>query len=193
MLSFNCGLVEQPEYCSQSNSKMSKIFFTSDLHFSHANIIKYCGRPWSTVDEMDLALVERWNSAVSDEDDIYILGDVFLCPAVRAHLILDALNGRKHLVLGNHDKTISGSMEMRRRFNILPPLYSTTLDGIKVVMCHFPLLSWEAQHYGSVMLHGHAHGKIPHDPAIRRLDVGVDAHGYAPVEWTQVKQVLSIQ
>lgn len=142
---------------------------------------------------MDLSLVERWNSAVADEDDIYILGDVFLCPPERALLILDALNGRKHLVLGNHDRTISGSVQVQRHFNVLPPLYSTTLDGIKVIMCHFPLLSWESQHYGSVMLHGHAHGKIPHDPAVRRLDVGTDVNNYQPLEWTEVKRVLGIQ
>jgi calcineurin-like phosphoesterase family protein len=172
---------------------MSKIFFTSDTHFSHRNIIQYCSRPWSTVDEMDLALVERWNEKVGEQDTIYVLGDVFFCDTERALAILDALNGVKFLILGNHDRRIRNNGAVLGRFSaVLPDLYATEIEGTHVVMCHFPLLSWDREHYGSVMLHGHSHGNVKFDATRRRLDVGVDANNYSPVEWAEIQQQLGI-
>lgn len=172
---------------------MPKIFFTSDLHFSHANIIKYCNRPWSTVDEMDLALVEKWNERITEDDSVYVLGDVFFCATERALAILDALNGKKFLIFGNHDRRIRQNTAVLSRFSgVLPDLHTTEIKGMHVVMCHYPLLSWDREHYGSVMLHGHSHGNIKFDPTRRRLDVGVDANNYSPVEWAEIQQQLGI-
>lgn len=167
------------------------VFFTSDLHFSHEKIIQYCSRPWASRDEMDLGLVERWNSTVGEGDDVYILGDMFFCGPERAHAILDALHGRKHLVLGNHDHRIRKNKELQQRFtSVLPDLCTMKIDDQLVIMCHFPLLSWENQRYGSFMLHGHTHGALKFDGDVRRLDVGTDVHDYRPVSWTRVRELL---
>ena len=166
-------------------------YFTSDLHFGHANIIKYCNRPFQSADGMDEALISNWNSVVQQDDTIYILGDVFFCNEQRAKQIMSRLNGRKHLILGNHDRMIRKAKPMQDMFDqIHPDLFETSMDGIHVVMCHYPMLTWNRAHRGSFMLHGHCHNTIPFDGKFRRLDVGVDAHGYTPISWAAVKRAL---
>ena len=83
---------------------MSKIYVTSDTHFSHANIIKYCNRPYSSIEEMNQSLVENWNSVVNKNDLVIHLGDFAwgrTIQSIKQHL--DKLNGNKILILGNHD------------------------------------------------------------------------------------------
>jgi len=79
-------------------------YFTADQHFGHANIIKLCNRPFSDVQEMDEALITNWNRRVTNGDTIYIIGDLFFRNSVPAEEYLKRLKGRKHLILGNHDK-----------------------------------------------------------------------------------------
>ncbi len=81
---------------------MSKTFITSDLHFWHENVIKYCSRPFANAAEMNEALIKAWNSAVAPEDVVLILGD-FAMAARAVEQIVPRLNGRKRLILGNHD------------------------------------------------------------------------------------------
>lgn len=81
-----------------------KLFFYADTHFCHANIIKYCNRPFKNVEEMDEELIKRWNRKVSKKDTIYLLGDFALCGKKKKKEILSRLNGHKFLVMGNHDE-----------------------------------------------------------------------------------------
>ena len=84
-----------------------KIFFTSDTHFNHANVIKYCGRPFGSAEEMNREMIERWNAVVGPEDTVYHLGDFVLGKFVEAPMFLRQLNGaRKILIRGNHDRGI---------------------------------------------------------------------------------------
>jgi len=169
---------------------MARKFFTSDLHFGHENVIKYCNRPYSSAREMDEELIYNWNNTVQPSDIIYILGDVFFCDATQANTILNRLNGVKRLVYGNHDKTIRNQVPLQKHFDILPDLYQENIDGILVFMCHYPMLSWNKAFHGSYMLHGHVHSQQPTDGQYRRYDVGVDANGYTPVRWEQIKKTL---
>lgn len=83
---------------------MSEIFVISDTHFGHNNIIKYCNRPYKTTEEMDWDMVERWNSVVTPQDKVYHLGDVYMgCSREYIDNLLSKLNGKKRLILGNHD------------------------------------------------------------------------------------------
>jgi calcineurin-like phosphoesterase family protein len=164
-------------------------FFTSDLHFFHKNVIKYCNRPYASVEEMNEGLISNWNADVKKHDIVYIIGDVFFCGTAAAEKILQRLNGEKRLIYGNHDKMIRKSKLLQSYFTILPDLYSENIDGIQVYMCHFPFMTWDKNN-GSFMLHGHSHGQIPFDPTVRRLDVGVDCFNMAPVEWKVIKEKL---
>jgi calcineurin-like phosphoesterase family protein len=170
---------------------MTKKHFTSDLHFGHENIIKYCKRPWKSAADMDEALIANWNNVVADDDEVYILGDLFFCNEKKASEHLARLKGKKFFLPGNHDKMLRKSKVMLDKFDkILPDLHEESIDGIHVVMCHYPLLTWNRAYRGSFMLHGHSHNSIPFDKKLRRLDVGVDAQYYVPIEWDEIKRRL---
>jgi len=156
------------------------IYFTADTHFGHENIIRHCQRPFETVAKMDDAMVERWNDVVGPDDTVYHLGDfAYRCDPGCALNIAARLNGHKHLVPGGHDHGKSCRM-LNGAFDVLPPL--VTLQGAghpPIVLCHYPLLTWWNKGRGSIMLHGHCHGRVVGE--VRRVDVGVDAWGFGPV------------
>lgn len=154
------------------------IWITADTHFGHKNIIEYCLRPFSSVEIMDEVLIDRWNMAVKPNDTIYHLGDFTLDKM--ADKYLDRLNGKILFISGTHDYWLK-KIELNKykeKLEILPPLYSTKIYGKRVVMCHYPLASWEASFYGSLMLHGHSHGKMEHIK--NRFDVGTDCNDFYP-------------
>lgn len=171
-----------------------KIHFTSDLHFGHANVIKYCKRPFSSVDEMDAALIENWNNTVGQDDHIYILGDMFFCGAEKADAILKQLNGVKTLVYGNHDRVIRNNRHLQEQFaggvhDVFASSFTVETTKVKVVMCHFAMRVWDHSHYGSLHLYGHSHGMLP-DNGTRSMDVGVDAHSMTPISLERVVDTL---
>lgn len=166
-------------------------FFTSDLHFGHENVIKYCNRPYANAATMDEELIQNWNSEVAPTDTVYILGDVFFHKLTQSMNIMSRLNGVKHLILGNHDKVIAKNPQLMQMFDhVHPELYHTVIDGVEVALSHYPLLSWKNASRGAFMLHGHCHGGIEFDPAFRRLDVGVDVHDYKPISFERIRNKL---
>lgn len=168
------------------------LFFTSDLHFGHKNVIRYCNRPFSSAAEMDQALIDNWNNTVSESDTIILLGDIFFCDPSIAANILRQLNGRKELVYGNHDKQIKSNKHLQSYFSAIhPSLYERKIDDDYVTMCHYPMMSWNKSFHGSFQLHGHIHGKSPLTGPVRRYDVGVDANNFTPVAWDTIRTMLS--
>lgn len=159
------------------------IYFTSDTHFGHANVIKYCNRPFSNVHEMEQGLIDRWNNNVRKEDTVYHLGDLAFCKPYIAKDIVYKLNGNIILIPGNHDsRQILGAMYEAPDKVIVEDRYvELNYNGRKFVLCHFPIESWANMGHGSIHLHGHSHGNSRKQPG--RYDVGVDAKetGYAPV------------
>ena len=103
-------------------------FFTSDQHFGHFNIIRLCSRPFETVEEMDEALLSKWNAKVKADDTVYILGDLFF-RAAKVEPILKALNGRKHLIVGNHDHTWMKRVVASEYFASVQTLKEVEVDG----------------------------------------------------------------
>ena len=125
---------------------MNKVWFTSDQHFSHSNVIKYCDRPFKDVDHMNRVLIENWNSVVQPEDTVYMLGDIFFTTATKAMSIMDQLVGKKVLVYGNHDKVIRDNKSLQNKFDdILGDYKELTIDEQKIVLCHFPFLHFNAR------------------------------------------------
>lgn len=174
-------------------------YFTSDTHFGHRNIIRYCGRPFNSSDHMDAELIRRWNEVVGDDDVIYHLGDFTLAGHAFARRILAQLKGRIR-VLGypwHHDArwlpTSSGPSELYSRsghpVEILAPVVVERLETPwrrrqQLVLCHYPFAQWDGRHHGAWHLHGHSHGTHPPDGAM--LDVGVDCHDFRPVTIDQL-------
>lgn len=148
-------------------------WFTSDTHFGDHRVLNLYPRPFGTTAEMDAELTRWWNQTVSPEDEVWHLGD-FARTAARAAAVLSALNGRKHLVLGNNDLVPGpGLWASVSRYAELE------VEGRFLVLCHYPFRSWNRQHRGAVNLHGHSHGRLK--PVKNQFDVGVDANGYRPV------------
>ena len=158
------------------------IYYTSDLHFGHARIIEFCNRPFKNSNDMDEELIKRWNNTVQNDDTVYILGDFAFASAQKAQTYLDRLNGQKHLILGNHDKIkdikkMTGFMSVDRMAEIRDGDHHITL-------CHYPMISWNKSHHGSLMLYGHEHGNMKGNS--QSLDVGVDCWNYTPVNLQQI-------
>ena len=182
------------------------IFFSSDHHFNHRNVIRYCARPFPDIDAMNAALIERWNARVGDEDVVYHLGDFTLAGVGVARAMFSRLRGRIK-VLGlpwHHDKgwvpkhpgPSQYSSASGHEVEILPPMLVErfVVPGVEgkfsVSLSHYPLAEWDAGHHGAWHLHGHSHGN--HVEAERRkLDVGVDCHGYAPISLAEVHARMS--
>lgn len=150
---------------------MPETFFTADTHFGHANIIKHCGRPFASVEEMDAVLVANWNAVVSCSDDIWHLGDfAYKVDAERVAKLFRKLNGRKHLIIGNHDGRatlqLPWSSEPKDRRAVRVPG-----EELPVICDHYAMRTWPKSHYGAVRLYGHSHGALP--GVGRSVDVGV--------------------
>lgn len=166
---------------------MTTIFFTSDTHFGHANSLKH-GRPFSSVEEMDETIIERWNAKVGPKDTVYHLGDVAFRNKTPVDDYLRRLNGIKYLIIGNHDPYTT---EMSDQWAGTSMLMHIKLDKQLVVLCHFPLERWDQSHRGSIHLHGHEHGALPGNH--QRIDVGADCWNYEPVSLDEIKVRLLMQ
>lgn len=157
---------------------MKNTFFTSDIHFGHKNIIRFCPftRPYESIEDMTERIIEHWNYTVSHNDTVYILGDVsFFNPTISAD-IMDCLNGTKILVKGNHDlKNLKNNL-FYRCFNEVHDYLEVKIRDHYFMMFHYPIWEWNKMHHGAIHLHGHVHGKPMGIPG-KILDVGWDAHG----------------
>lgn len=163
-------------------------FYTSDTHFYHSNIIKYCNRPFSSVEEMNEKMIANWNEVVNPGDTVYHLGDFAFCTSDRAISLLNRLNGRKVLITGNHEKTIIASEEARNKFERIYQ-YKEVKDGSEfLVLLHYGMRVWNKSHHGAIHLYGHSHGSLPGDS--QSCDVGVDCWNFTPVTLKQIKERL---
>lgn len=177
-----------------------KSFFAADHHFGHKNIIKYANRPFADVDEMDEALIQRHNSQVKPNDVVYFVGDFSFHSPEKTAKILDRLNGKKEFIPGNHDKGMNNEL-VRSKFvkfhayNSYPTVRindAANKNGYQdIVLNHFAMRVWNKSHHGVFHLYGHSHGSLPDDPTSLSFDIGVDNFDYYPVEFTQVKFIMS--
>lgn len=130
------------------------IYFTSDLHFGHKNIITFDKRPFENIDIMKKEITDRWNSKVDPKDSVYILGDISWYNPEETYQIYKNLNGDKHLILGNHDRRLGKAAEC---FSEIVPYKEIEVDGEHVILCHYPIHFYNAHYYGAIMLYGHVH------------------------------------
>jgi calcineurin-like phosphoesterase family protein len=168
----------------------SKTWFTSDTHFGHANIIKYCKRPFASVDEMDKRMVENWNARVAPNDVIWHLGDVALSGGKeRLSEIMGELNGHKRLILGNHDRK-QAAMEAAGFESVWPKGF--WLDQLGKGLRHHPPVQELSSNPGLQYLCGHVHEQWTTFFGEERgmagwiCNVGVDVWGFAPVSFGEI-------
>ena len=150
------------------------VFFTSDTHFGDHRVLNIRPRPFGSLNEMNEAIVTRWNARVGSDDEIWHLGD-FASRLKVAQAILPRLNGHKHLVTGNNDEPAVCALN----WSSVQAYAELAVDGVMLVLCHYPLRTWNGIQRGALNLHGHSHGRLK--PLRRQFDVGVDAHQFQPI------------
>jgi calcineurin-like phosphoesterase family protein len=156
-------------------------WFTSDTHYGHKNIIRFC--EWSrghfkNTDEMDEVMINNWNEVVSENDAVYHLGDFAFAPQNRIREVLSRLRGRIYVLAGNHDKAISGSfgqslVDFNYISGLIPACHEISVNGQRFILNHYAMRIWNKSHYGAMHLFGHSHGSLPGYG--KSVDVGVDS------------------
>lgn len=163
-------------------------WFTSDTHFFHKNIIRYCNRPFLTPDgepdqeAMNDGLIHRWNERVQPGDVVYHLGDFAFGNPSKWSPILAQLNGYKILVRGNHDLSPKKMQEVG--FNEVYEHLYTSVDGYDLYLKHIPSTAWDTSPEASYHLCGHVHTEWKAkktDTGGLIVNVGVDVHDWYPV------------
>lgn len=178
------------------------IFFTSDTHFGHENIIKYTNRPFADADEMDRVLISNINDCVSPRDVLYVLGDFAMGRGKNklqhAADMLSRINCKNvYLVIGNHDVQDFERLKACG-FTDVYQYKEISHNGMRFCLMHYPLLEWNGFYRDAYDLHGHVHNDANYNEDMRkrnikRYDVGVDANGYAPVSIDEIVDFFSIE
>jgi calcineurin-like phosphoesterase family protein len=182
-------------------------FFTSDHHYYHKNVILYCGRPYNSVEEMNVDLINKWNSVVSPGDEVYYLGDFSL--SAKALPIVSQLSGKKILIAGNHDLCWKGRKGYEKKaelyreagFHVVLHLPDEiVIHGERVLLWHLPYLTednpderykeFRIFNNGQWLLHGHSHG-YRFVKNKNMIDVGVDCWNGFPVSETEIGQMMA--
>lgn len=166
------------------------IFYISDTHFGDERIMKLSKRPFPDVDEMNKVLIKLWNDKVASFDEVYVVGDFALNDNV-ANDMLNDLNGKIHLIIGNHDNNLSE--ETLKRFATVNQILTISDSDRSVCLCHYPLLSYENSIYGGYHIFGHIHNntvdiayKIT-ESIPRIYNCGVDVNDFAPQTLDELK------
>lgn len=183
---------------------MNNIWFTSDQHFGHDNVIKHCDRPFDSIEEMNESLIDNFNSVVKMGDTVWHIGDFAFPIRVKGkenqtkyvESIWRRLNGNHEFIEGNHDQWV----KLFEKFNIQIPNLTMhgrahslklKIDGEKhlIELNHYAHAIWNKSHYGSWHLHGHSHGSY-NPPYGKIMDVGVDPQNYFPIHLDEVKKFM---
>ncbi len=138
-----------------------KRFYIADWHYDHANVISFDNRPFSDVEEMNKELIKRWNAAVSKEDVVYVLGDMFWKVPKENIDVLKKLSGQKFLIAGNHD-SVKHEPFIKEFVKVVDYL-EVDDEGRNIVLCHYPIPCFNKHYYGQFHLYGHVHNSYEYN------------------------------
>jgi len=141
---------------------------------------------------MDEVLLKNWNATVQPQDTIYILGDLLFRNAVPANEFLQQLNCKKHLLIGNHDKSWMNKADLSRYFESVERMMEISYGSHKITLYHYPMMTWNGVTKHGYMIHGHIHNNTEADyfSLIRKLpnllNAGVEINNYKPVSFNDL-------
>jgi len=169
-----------------------QIWLTSDEHFGHANIIRFCNRPFSDTDDMREKLIDNFNSRVKPGDVTFHLGDMFWrkLQVKECMGILERLNGKHFYINGNHEEVFDRpeSFALIDMFLNITDVRMFRHENKRIWMSHYAHRCWPKSHQGSYHVFGHTHGVL--EDFGRSHDVGVDSNNYAPVSFTELVTLM---
>lgn len=187
--------------------KDQKVWFTSDLHFGHRNVIRFCNRPFENEKEMGEKLIENWNSVVGDNDIVFVLGDTFWFNDSRGiKKALSQLKGKTiYMLPGNHDDFEHYHRVDTERIILCPDVVVLWLQEAngkitEIWMSHYPMMTWPHRVNGAWQLFGHIHSKAGRNEGVdqdlplhwNQCDVGTDHWDYRPVNYTEIKELFRL-
>jgi calcineurin-like phosphoesterase family protein len=149
-------------------------FFTGDSHFNH-DLIAISKREFRSVEEHDNFFIKVWNDFVTNRDEVYHLGDFCFGSHDIVRKVRARLNGKIHLILGNHDHK-NRIQNIEGLFTSISDIKQIKISGNKVILCHYAMRVWPSSHFNSWQLYAHSHGGLP--GVGKQMDVGLDAVGY---------------
>lgn len=166
-----------------------RLFFTSDLHLSHRYVAKIRG--YSDKGLMNRIVIRNWNEIIDDKDDIFILGDVSFDCKANTITMLENLKGKKHLILGNHDKKLSKEvLGIFETVNQQLEIDAVTEYGIqRLFLNHYSMQVWNRHHYGAFHLFGHSHGNL--QGIGKSMDVGLDTNNLRVYSYYNIERKLN--
>jgi calcineurin-like phosphoesterase family protein len=184
-----------------------RVYITSDIHYGHKNICRgvtnwrtpegevpiNSTRDFSTIEQMNSAIVDRINSKVGQEDTLILLGDIAFGGFENIGVFLDRLVCKNiYLILGNHDHHIKNNREhIKSRFISVQNYIELNIDGENFVLCHYPLASWHGLNKGVIHLHGHVHLSAQNKWGNgKKLDVGLDGNNLYPYSITEIVHMM---
>lgn len=168
------------------------VYFIADLHIGHQNVIRLNNRPFDCLDDMHECIITNWNAVVRPTDEVYIVGDVAYRSQIDIVKFLNNLNGIKYLIVGNHDRKNLKNPEFRKCFKDICDMTTINLNGVSIVLCHYPLGEWDGYYRGAYHIHGHIHNNTGIKvykylkEEDRALNAGVDIINYTPVTFEQL-------
>ncbi len=168
------------------------IYYISDTHFGDQKVFDKCSRPFSGLKELENEIVKRWNKKISDNDIVFVLGDIAEDSYIKAIDIYKGLNGHKHLIVGNHDLKMLKLIKDSKVFESIDFIKLIDDSNKKVCLCHYPIMDWMEFSRGGYHVYGHIHNKtdknniayaeikqyFKNKPA---FNAGVDVTNYEPV------------
>lgn len=173
------------------------LFFTSDTHFFHKNIIKFCERPFKDIEEMQEQLINNWNSVVPEDGTVYFLGDFAFGNSTNWKEVIEQLNGNIKFILGNHDLQNCRNLAHLEtdRSKCIGHLEYLRIDEDKnhILLTHYPILTYPKDLWN---FHGHLHSSTKHLPVTlcsTQYDVGVDNNNFRPVSYNDIKNIINKQ
>ena len=192
-----------------------KVFFTSDLHIGHRNVLRFCNRPFLDEKDMLKGLVENWNSVVGEEDIVFDLGDMFWWESRHEiKKVINKLNGKIYKIPGNHDMDVKRLYELcdPEKVTVCESIVAVYLEGLtkeeswenrkvqEIWLCHMPLATWPHWEF-TIQLFGHIHSGPLAENAVdvvgkdlllnkSQYDVGVDNNDFKPIEIREIFEKL---
>ena len=166
------------------------IWFTADFHLSHQNIIKYCNRPFTNVDDLNNTIFINMSKCLKSGDTLFFLGDLTFDEYIAEDFFSNFRHITIHFIVGNHDskKVIAIASEYCASISELKDI---KIENQPISLCHYAMRVWHRSHYNAWQLYGHSHAKL--EPIGKQYDVGVDNNNFMPVSFNELVEIMDKQ